>query len=388
MEKHDNSGTSLAARPTVWFAVAAIGIAVRLAIWWTTVGTNDVYTWMRHARNVAAHGVAQAYLHDRLFNHPPLIGLYAEMALRWSGGDVLAFARLIKLPGMVGEFLSLWLLWRFVGQQTLAAYAWLPCAVLVSAYHGNTDCLYAAAVLAAALAFDRRRYLAAGLLFGAALNVKLLPLALVPLWLIAAPDWRALRRFSAGALLALMTFLPVAVSAARPMHRNMILYNSDPDNWGLLVLFNEGPRIAALAPALDFLGDWYMALGRYVVLAAVTAVALDSRFRHKRSMVEQAALGAALFLILTPGFGVQYVVFAAPLICMVDLRFGIAWGWLSGAFIGMLYWLYLDPGPLIQSTFKPFPPQAWVVGLAAWALLIAFVWSRLRATSKLRTQTP
>jgi hypothetical protein len=105
-------------------------------------------------------------------------------------------------------------------------------------------------------------------------------------------------------------------------------------------------------------------------------------------MLEQAALGAAVFLILTPGFGVQYVVFAAPLICMVDLRFGIAWGWLSGAFVGILYWLYLEPGPLIQSIFRPFPPKAWIVGLAAWASLIGFVWSRWRTTSKLRTRIP
>jgi hypothetical protein len=57
-------------------------------------------------------------------------------------------------------------------------------------------------------------------------------------------------------------------------------------------------------------------------------------------IVEQAALGAVQFLVLTPGFGVQYVIFAAPLLCIVDWREGAWWGCISGAFIGTVYWVF------------------------------------------------
>src|ERR1019366_9339248 len=93
-------------------------------------------------------------------------------------GDLWTFAHLIKLPGLAGEALILWALWRFAGPQASAAYAWLPAAILVSGFHGNTDCLHAAFVLVAVIAFDRQRYFLAGLLLAAALNVKLIPLLL------------------------------------------------------------------------------------------------------------------------------------------------------------------------------------------------------------------
>src|SRR5690606_21982182 len=39
-------------RRTVWIALLIAGVAVRLFLWWFTVGTNDVATWASHGQNV------------------------------------------------------------------------------------------------------------------------------------------------------------------------------------------------------------------------------------------------------------------------------------------------------------------------------------------------
>src|SRR5690606_32239879 len=85
-------------RRTVWIALLIAGVAVRLFLWWFTVGTNDVATWASHGQNVGARGLAETYRTERLYNHPPLIGLFAAWAVEASGGLTLPFARLIKLP--------------------------------------------------------------------------------------------------------------------------------------------------------------------------------------------------------------------------------------------------------------------------------------------------
>jgi hypothetical protein len=210
------------------------------------------------------------------------MGLYAMQAWWWSGENLWTFAHLIKIPGLAGEALTLWALWRFAGPKASAAYAWLPAAILVSGFHGNTDGLYAALVLVAVIAFDRQRYYFAGLLLTAALNVKLIPLVLLPLVFIGSPNWKALLRLTAGLAIGAAPFVVPALSAGHAMYRNMVLYNSTTDNWGFLVILNHCAAIPVLGKLAAATRDAYLVAGRYVVLAAVTGVALLSKFRSRR----------------------------------------------------------------------------------------------------------
>jgi hypothetical protein len=147
-----------------------------------------------------------------------------------------------------------------------------------------------------------------------------------------------------------------------------------------MALLNRGLAAPALAQLIRPVWEWYAAAGRYAILLSITAVALVSRFRRRMPMTEQTALGAALFLILAPGFGVQYVIYAAPLLCLVDPAEGILWGWTSGVFIGAVYWIFIVSWMPLQSTFRgmfPFPANA--LGLLAWAALLHFVWRHVRS---------
>jgi hypothetical protein len=53
----------------------------------------------------------------------------------------------------------------------------------------------------------------------------------------------------------------------------------------------------------------------------------------------------------------------------------LRWGWVSGLFIGVVYWTFrvaaAHPTSLIDSNF---PLHARIIGLAAWAILLHFVW--------------
>jgi hypothetical protein len=368
------------------------GIGVRVLLWWLSIGSDDSVIWSSHARHVLADGLAHTYRTYRAFpqfNHPPLMGLYAAEAWRWSNGSLWEFARWLKLPGLAGEALVMWALWRFVDLRAFAVYAWLPAPILVSSFHGSTDCLCAALVLLAAIAFDKDRHFLSGLLWSASLNVKLLPLVLIPLVFLGVPNRRAFLRLASGFALGMAPFLPPALTAGKAMFQNMISYNSLLDNWGLMALLIRGARSPASRWICRPLLEWWMACGRYVILLAVLGVALLSRYRRKMLMTEQAALGAALFLVLAPGFGVQYVVFAAPLLCFVDFPEGVRWGVTSGIFIGAVYWMFRVSWLPLQSIFHgPFEFPATVPGMVAWAVLVHFTWVHVRIAWTPRTAFP
>jgi hypothetical protein len=359
-----------------WLALGLVGIFARLGLWWFSIGSNDALIWNAHGLHVTTEGLAETYGLFRNFNHPPLMGLYAAQV--W-GPDLWDFARLIKLPGLFGEALTMTVLWRLAGPRTFAVYACLPAAILVSGYHASTDSLCAALVLVAAIAFDKERYFLSGVLWSAALNVKIIPLVLIPLAFLGVPNRRALWRLSAGFALGLAPFIPPALTAFGPMYRNMIAYNSTVENWGIMALLNRGIARPALAGFARPVWEWWLMAGRYIILLSIVGVALASRFHRRMAMIEQAALGTALFLILAPGFGVQYVVYPAALLCLVDLPVGIWWGWTSGVCIGTVYWLFLNPGMPLESLFwHQFPLRAYATGLLAWAVLVYFVWRHVR----------
>jgi hypothetical protein len=357
---------------------AIVGIALRLWVWWHSIGSNDVLIFAEHAQRVGANGLVHTYETHLPFNHPPLMGLWAAEAWKWSGGDTLAFARLLKVPGLGGEALALWSLWRFAGPIPFAVYATAPAAILVSAFHGNTDALCSALLALGCLAFDRGRFFGSGLLWGAALNVKLLPLPLLPLILIAPRDRRAWVRVFAGLAVAALPFLPVALLSPGGLQRNILQYAPNTDNWGFMAFINASaalPDVGAAGAAA--VRQWYAQTGRLLLLVSIGIVAFKTRGRWP--LTTQAAVGAAIFLFLAPGFGVQYVIYALPLLCFVHVRAALWWGWLSGIFILAAYLAYRVSWSPMQSVFTDWMKgPAPLLGLLAWVVLALFLRCQFR----------
>jgi hypothetical protein len=367
-------------------ALVLAGIGARLWIWWNVKGTADVNRWLEFGRAISQDGLAETYAQDERFNHPPLMGVYAALVWDVTGEAIDDFARGIKLLGLLGEAIVLAVCARLAGLPAFAAYAAAPAAILISAWHGNTDALMAAFMLLAAIAFDRGRYFTAGLAFGAALNVKLLPLVLLPLLLIGAPDRRALGRICGALALAAIPFVPLLITSAGDLYDNVVAYNSIQNDWGINALLNPAARQAELQDTFEPIRNAFGEIGRYLVLAAVTGLAVASRLRLRFSMLEQFALGGSLFLLLTPGFGVQYVIVVLAPLILVSLRYGIAWACLAGVSIGIYYSAtYLTDESIKRDSNRDLY-LLWIeVGFLAWALLALFLWryvgARLKATA-------
>lgn len=375
----------------VW--LGSVGLASRFLLAWFSAGSDDIFTWELFARVAQASGVRYLYENVPGFNHPPLMASLAHGALWLAETTGWGFPFCFKLPPLVAEIATALLLWDLCRRTVsvrhaalaFAWYGWNVDAMLVSAYHGNTDALGAfLCLLASVLVTEYHYHFAGGLALGAAVNVKLIAVLVIPALLAQPMSWRNLLRFSSGLALTAIPFVPVLMTSGGSFYRNAIAYNSFFKNWGLGFFISAGMNRWPLRRLSRLARPIFMAYGRWLIVVMVLAVSLWSRRRGRARSYDVPAMCLASFLILTPGFGVQYTIYVAPLLIAAGLAWGAAYSLLAGTFLFLVYYAFLTSSepPFSSIIGGSFPLSSAAVGLASWTLLVAFVITRLMRWSK------
>jgi len=369
----------------------SVGIFLRIVLVARTMGSNDVFIWTEHAKLVATHGVQYAFANSPMYNHPPLMGYWAALATTLAR-DPLEFARWLKIPGLLGDIGSSVLIYRIYSRrsgplaaaQAFTAYAWGLCAILVSGYHGNTDALVAFFSLLSVYLLDaRERPFWSGLALALALNVKIIPLLIVPCLVLSLRSRRHLAHWTMGLALGIIPYIPFLMTVAKYMKQNMISYNSNPDNWGILAFLNAGLSYPAFAVKAAEARAVYLSIGRYIVIGLIAAMSLAGRLLQRWSRYELAAISYAIFLVFAPGFGVQYTIILAPLLFAVSIALGWMYATLAGFFIGSVYYAFLTIDDAPRSVFTTsYPVPTVLVGVLAWGYLFLCLIEMIRGRTE------
>ena len=374
------------ARGARWAAII-IGAAIllRLALAAMSIGTNDAVTFFGFAEEIARIGVIETYRTHLLFNHPPAIGIWAAAALRIARGLpqpfglLPAFCFIFKIPAIAADALAAWLLWKRWRPElgparaavVAALFAWSLDAILVSAFHCNTDSIYASlCLLAVYLMEDRRLPFWAGVALAAAINVKVIPVLLVAPLLMTCRMRLEARVFLGGLSLGMVPFLPALAIDAPTFCQNVLAYNSNLERWGINFFLLLGHRGQAWRMI-----EAYHQMGRYFIFASIGVWSLAVRLRPAWDRYEVAAVTFALFLILSPGFGVQYTAILGALLFAARPRIATVYAVVAGAFLLSLYLACWLPGQFpIEARFGPvFPIRESLLGLLAWGVVLFFV---------------
>jgi len=400
------------ARRLRWFFNAGLaGYGLRLLLIFVSDGSNDIFTWARFGRSVLDRGLETTYLVVPLFNHPPLMGLWAAAALWVSQALDCRFSIIFKLPGLGAEVLIGCILWSAFrrrgapddGRRAFAAYGLSLCSILISGFHGNTDPLHWMLALLAVYCLESRRApFLAGLALGAALNVKLIPMLLVVPFATLLRSWKEFRRAVAGGLLCTFPYaimsLTFSTEAMSEFHRKVFGYKSYVEYWGVELFVRIGhaatrriaPGVAALIRGA---GSGYWRHGALLVLLAVAGLSLW-QWRKRGPRMDGYQLGAAtfsIFLLFGSGFGVQYMGSVVPWLLMVSISAGLRFSTLAGVFIGLLYVHFLRvyfPAASQHSSYPvEFAPLAFITWLFLCKLWVSLVRGRLDSTTKTRAHS-
>jgi uncharacterized membrane protein len=254
-----------------------------------------------------------------------------------------SFTFLIRVPASVADVASAWLLFELLRLRCTASEAALaaitlaasPLLIIVSGFHGNTDPVFVAFSLLAVYvlgAHDRTFW--GGLTLATALSIKLVPVVLLPMMIVLCVrrGGRRLLRFCAGGLVVfLVLWVPVLLRDGRDFLHQVLFYSGIPfTQWGvpqflhwarhehgyyLSVLSHTGPvmlLVAALIPALlvwEAPHEWMLAAG----------------------------LGFPLFLLLSPAFGMQYLVWPLAAAYLVNGLLAAIYNMVASVFAWLVY---------------------------------------------------
>jgi hypothetical protein len=235
----------------------------------------------------------------------------------------------------------------------------------------------------------------AGIAFGMAFNVKVIPLIFLPaFFLYLSGGWRFLFLLcAAGTVFA--GSMPYILHDPQIINQKVLGYGSYYGHWGLSRLLMELAPSGGLASQLDAL---FQAYGRYLALGLPALAALVLNAPHivlrwsRPSLYVQCGLAAALFLVVTPGFGPQYLAWLVPWVPAAGAIVAAACYAVTGLFLFLVYDYWAGHFPWHTADARPYEFDWWPRGvvnveLVAWASVL-LVAGALAAHAASRVKSP
>ena len=357
----------------VWMIVFVItGAAVFVLKSWMafkTDGAPDITVWKDFLVHVKECGVCvyqtgglmQFPGGSRLnpFNHPPFIIHFLRIVDFVSMITSLRFETVFRLITSLVDAGSAVVLYKLLQRDQLLRpgafllYLLAPATIIISGYHGNTDTVMLFFVLLTALLIDRPR--AAGVAFGMALSIKIVPIIFAPVLLLYITRNR--RWFlAAAAATFLIASVPFVFESPIVIAREVLGYRGFSGRWGwTLALFSfTGP------------GDVYRLItriGAYVLLGVIAYFAVRMNRRAKPPLTFQLGFTAFLFLAFTPAWGTNYMPWLDPFAVVLGFAPALLYYLVSGSLLGFLYFITDDESTRLMGI-------CWIVVLLMWWLFI------------------
>lgn len=374
-------------------ALVFLGIGLRLLLSWYGVGSNDARSFISVAPDIANRGLLNIYREQFWWNHVPvtmeLAVLMNWLAVKSSLSPYFA----LRLPHIIADLGSCLLLQKIytvrlnntAGWVVAALYACSLDAILMSGYHGNFDSVYAFfSLLAFYFVVERKHYFYGGLALAAAINIKLIPVLLIPAIFIFCRNRRDFLYVMYGLSIGVLPYLWPLIGAREAFVHNVLGYKSFEASWGipyiilLVANFSYGIVSLAVQNAMPVLHSTYITYGRHIIVLAVVGVNFYAWRKSFYTAYELAAMVMSLFLIFTPGFGVQYTAAVVPLLFAARPLVGAIYGAASGILLFITYWQFWDGAIPAYSHFdRAFPISAAWAGVVAWGVLVYFVCSTI-----------
>ena len=374
-------------RTTFIIALALVAMTLKLALAYNTIGTNDAVFFYGFAKVLNEHGLQWTYEHSRYFNHPPLTayflrGIFTITEKHWCQDLGIHFPFLLRLPGIVADFLVVLVLLQFrkidlrIPTWALALFALSPVSLMVSGFHGNTDPVMIFFLVCAVWMCLRDQSALAGLFFALGCQIKIVPLLLLPAFVFYWWPQKRIRGFLiAGAITTLVLWSEPLLNFPLLFAKNVLAYGSYWGIWGITYLFRatglpEFSRLSFfdLEPAQTII----MTVLKLIVVSAALWIAWQHRRARGRAFIESLAYTWLVFFIFAPGVCPQYLIWFAPFILILSPTFYAAVTIASSAFLFAFYNITAGGLPWKVALAMDDSKQHWTAwSLLPWLVIIA-----------------
>jgi hypothetical protein len=318
--------------------IIALGIAtlVKLILAAVTIGTNDVATWRAFADNAMLCGRCAYQFpgpYGDPFNHPPFIIHFLKLI---GTSSTAWFPFWIRLPAILADIGTVLLVTRLIpgiSTRLIVLLALNPVSILISGFHGNTDPVMIFFVVLAVYLLKTNRLNWAAAAFGMAINIKVVPLLLVPAILIYIWSRKSARGVvlfvCIAAVVVLALSMPYILSNQLAIVKATLGYRGLYGRWGISLILVGSP-ISKAGHEIA-----YRILQLLVIaLTLVLAVYLN---RRKIDLLYQIGLIFFLLFLLTPAHALQYLAWPVPFILVLRFWWSLAYYTSAGLYLFLTY---------------------------------------------------
>jgi hypothetical protein len=394
-------------RAVIWIVGAGLlALLLKLAIAYTTFGTNDVVVFYTFARSLADHGLTWTYQRgvvwlpiSPIFNHPPLTAYF----LQWVGhlaqlesfrANGITFPFLLRFPGIIADFSVVILLLQLrstfpsfrIPNWALALFALSPVSLMVSGFHGNTDPMMVLFLFLACAMCVKNQPLLCGLFFALSGQIKMIPLLLLPIffffWLARRRSWSFLIPFVVCSLIC--SWEPLLRFPALFL-KNVFSYGSYWGLWGITYWLRlTGYRNVAVVSFFDLplLETIIIAALKLLIIASVLVIAWRRRKLDGVGLFQSVGYAWIVFFVFSPGISPQYMIWLAPFVLVLSPNL---YGYLvAGSSLFLFFFYNINAGGLpwylaISTNERNTAWTPW--SLWPWAVLIVgmiWLWRKAR----------
>jgi uncharacterized membrane protein len=242
----------------------------------------------------------------------------------------------IRLPAILADIGTVLVVTRLIpgiSKRLMVLLALNPVSILVSGFHGNTDPVMIFFVVLAVYLLKTSRFNWAAAAFGMAINIKVVPLLLVPA--ILAYIWtrksaRGVILFvSIAAVVVLALSMPYILSNPLAILKATLGYRGLYGRWGISLLLVGFP-ISEAGHAIA-----YRVL-QVLVIALTLALAVYLN-RRRIDLTYQIGLTFFLLFFLTPAHALQYLAWPVPFILALGFWWSFAYYTSAGLYLFLTY---------------------------------------------------
>ncbi|MEJ3749503.1 glycosyltransferase 87 family protein [Actinomycetes bacterium KLBMP 9797] len=375
-----------AARSIV-LVVAVVTTVLKILVAANTYGTNDVGYWLIFTQGVRDYGPIGIYGADlgrALYNHPPLTS-YLLVVVNWlvdHGAGGVPF--LIRVPASLADVVTAVVVFELVrrwrGRLAEATAAGLlvaasPVLFVISGFHGNTDPVFVMFTLLSVYLLTAHRSTLtaalAGMAYAAAVSVKLVPVMLLPVLLFAAlrSGWRrAVAFLAASGAFMLVVWAPVLPKWHEFSEKVLGYEGIRVREWGLVQFAKwlEFPEVA----------EFLIGPGRFIALLVCAALPVLLLWRRPEALGAAVALALALFLLVSPAYGMQYLVWPLAAAYLVNFWAATVFNVVATGFVVTVYDRWNSAYPWNWNVAKAVPfdsPRLFFMAVVTWQALAAVV---------------
>ncbi|MDB6174988.1 MAG: rane protein [Chthoniobacteraceae bacterium] len=377
---------------TCFLFCCGIALLAKLYCAATTFGTNDTGLFAIYAEALYDAGLETTYATSQHFNHTPLLSS-ALMVLHFTAKMFgLSFPLLLRLPGILADLVTSLMLWRLLERHLpkrlnpawCSLFALNPLSLMVSGYHGNFDSLLAMFLFLAAYHCITGRVEISALFFALAINVKIAPIILSPVFFFFwMARWQGGRFFILTTSLVLATWLIPLLQYPRLFFHNVLGYGSYWGVWGLTYWL----RTTGYPPfhLVSFYGlapiQEQIMLGLKLFVGA--GILLIARRQAKAPATEiftTLSIAWALFFTFAPGVLLHYLVWPSCFILLCSPRWYLGILTSSSVFVFISYTVVNGRLPWNAGIFRVEVLETWLPwSILPWLTFAAFFIALLTA---------